>query len=539
MLNMRTSFLLATLGLAGIASAQIPIPSFGFTYIAAQTRGYWFQAPPTAGVVIGISVPNEAAQAFQAIEFFDLGTTPPAAFPTTVNGTQLYYSNNTPAGSTVTTAIQLIPGNYYGVLGCCTATVGDPNSYNSYAAAAGTFASTILGTPTTLTRFGTQSGISAGGNNACFSEPTGTISRVELTIVPSGGTPATNATLGQGCGGGTVASFYEHFTTTPSIDLSNTAFQMLSAGSGYVVIPSTAAFVPPSATATNLNLTDDSEATVTLSSAFSFPGGTTNSLVVCSNGHVTTASNGAAFDYTPTPAEFLGWANPTWAVWRDMIPNATGNVWFEEVGGTAYITWNGVIGYVGTTPGTVTSTFQLQFSLSTGSVTFVFQSMDTVSVSGWAGGEGWIVGYSGPGASVDPTGTDLSALTSITLTGTDGLPLALSGATRPVTGTNWNLSLSNVPASGTVGIDVFGLTDPGINDLAFIGAPGCGLRASLDATSAWIVAGSTHAYSLAIPNVASLIGFSVFTTSVVFENPPTNAFGAITANGIHGTIGDV
>jgi hypothetical protein len=538
MLNMRTSFLLATLGLAGIASAQIPIPSFGFTYIAAQTRGYWFQAPPVGGVVVGISVPNEGAQAFQAIEFIDLGTTPPPAFPTTVNGTQLYYSNNTTAGSTVATAIPLIPGNYYGVLGCCTATVGDPNSYNSYAAAAGTFASTILGTPTTLTRFGTQFGISAGGNNACWSEPGGTISRVDLTIAPASGTLATNTTLGQGCGG-SFSSFYEHFTTTPSIDLSNTSFQMLNTGGGYVVIPGVATYLAPSATAQNLNLTDDSEATVTLSSAFNYPGGSTTSLVVCSNGHITTASNGAAFDFTPTPAEFLGWANPTWAVWRDMIPNATGNVKFEEVGGVAYITWDGVIGYVGTAPGTVTSTFQLQFSLTNGSVGFAFQSMDTVSISTWAGGEGWIVGYSGPGANANPGNTDISALTSITLGTADVLPLALTGTTRPVTGTNWDLSLANVPANGFVGIDVFGLSDPGINDLFFIGAPGCGARSSLEATSAWIVSGASHTYSLAIPNVPSLVNFNLFTTSVVFQSPATNAFGAITANGIQGTVGDV
>ena len=362
--------------------------------------------------------------------------------------------------------------------------------------------------------------------------------RVNYCPVGSGTVIATNTTLGAGCGS-SYSSFYEHFLTTPSIDLSNTAFAMLNTGSGYVVLPSTAAFVPPSATATNLNLGDDAETAVSLSVPMPYPGGSTTALTVCSNGHIATASNGAAGNYTPTPGAFLGWTNPTWAVWRDFICNATGNVKFEEVGGTAYFTWDGVIGYVGTAPGTVTSTFQFQFDLANGNVTFVFQSMDTVSISGWTGGEGWVVGYSGIGASADPSGTNLSALTAITLGATDVLPLTLAGTTRPVTGASWDLSVSNIPAGGAVGVDVFGLTDPGIDDLFFLGAPGCGLRASLDVTNAWLVAGPAHTYSLPIPNNPVLLNFNLFTTSAVLPFPPTNALGVITANGINGKVGDL
>jgi hypothetical protein len=349
---------------------------------------------------------------------------------------------------------------------------------------------------------------------------------------------AANTTLGAGCGA-SYTSFYEHFLTTPSIDLSNRAFAMFNTGSGYIVLPSTAAFVPPSATATNLGLGDDTESPISLSAPLPYPGGSTTVLNVCSNGHVSTASNAAAGDYTPTPAEFLGWTNPTWAVWRDFICNATGNVKFEEVGGTAYITWDGVIGYVGTTPGTVTSTFQFQFELATGNVTFVFLSMDTVSISGYAGGEGWVVGYSAAGANANPGSTDLSALSALNLGGSDVLPLTLAASSRPLTGTNWDLSVSNVPAAGVIGIDVFGVTDPGINDLFFLGAPGCGLRASLDVTNAWFVAGATHTYSLSIPNNLALLNFNLFTTSAVLPVPAPNALGVITANGVNGKVGDL
>jgi hypothetical protein len=305
------------------------------------------------------------------------------------------------------------------------------------------------------------------------------------------------------------------------------------------VVPGPIPFVAPSATAVSLNLGDDTAAPVALSAPFPYPGGTTTSLEVCSNGHVAAASNGAAGDYTPTPLEFLNWTNPTWAVWRDFICNATGNVKFEEVAGVAYITWDNVIGYVGTAAGTTPSQFQLQFNLATGSVAFVFLSMDTVSVSGWTGGEGWVVGYSGPGISANPGSRDLSALTALSLPGADVLPLSLAATSRPVTGTTWNLAVGNIPATGLLGVDVFGLGDPGINDLFFLGAPGCGLRASLDVTSAWFVTGATHTYSLPIPSNPSLINLNLYTTSAVFQAPPVNALGAITANGIAGLIGNI
>ena len=356
--------------------------------------------------------------------------------------------------------------------------------------------------------------------------------------LPPNSVVGSNTTLGAGCVRA-PASLYEHFLTTPSIDLSNSSFQFLGTAGGFIVLPGTATWIAPSATAVNLGLGDDTETIVTLSAPFAAPNGPTTTLTVGSNGHIATASNGAAGDYTPTPGELLAWSNPTWAVWRDFICNATGNVLFEEVGGIACFTWNGVIGYVGTAPGTTTSTFQFQFELATGSVNLVFQSMDTVSISGWGGGEGWVVGYSSTGISIDPGSSDLSALTTVVLPPNDVLPVTLAGTTRPVLGASWNLVTSNIPAAGLIGIDVFGFSDPGINDLFFLGAPGCGLRASLDVTSTWLVSGPTHSYSLSIPSSASLLNLHVYTTSAVFLSPPTNALGAYTSNGIDGLIGNI
>jgi hypothetical protein len=176
----------------------------------------------------------------------------------------------------------------------------------------------------------------------------------------------------------------------------------------------------------------------------------------------------------------------------------------------------------------------MQFDTSSGAVHICWGAMG-------AQGNGYLVGYSPGGASANPGNRDLSATLPLTfqLENSDILPLSLAATSRPVTNTNWNLSVNNVPATGVIGVDVFGLSDPGLNDLFFLGAPGCGLRAALDVTNGWIVNGATHTYSLSIPNNPALVSFSLYTTSAVFQVPTVNALGAITSNGINGVVGNL
>ncbi|MFN7587641.1 MAG: hypothetical protein ACK5UQ_03925, partial [Planctomycetota bacterium] len=178
---------------------------------------------------------------------------------------------------------------------------------------------------------------------------------------------------------------------------------------------------------------------------------------------------------------------------------------------------------------------QLQFDTASGDVQFAFQAISTT-----VNGNAFLVGYSPGGASADPGSVDLSTalVGTINLPAADILPLTLAGATRPILGTNWSLTTSNVPASVVVGVDVFGFADPGINDLFFLGLPGCGLRSTLDVVGGWISTGATHGYSLPLPNNPAFVGTHLFTTSAALQ-PTANAFGAITANGIDGLLGDV
>jgi hypothetical protein len=357
--------------------------------------------------------------------------------------------------------------------------------------------------------------------------------------VSGSGTVATRTSFGAGCGT-KAASFYEHFLTTPSIDLSNTAFQMLNTGSGYVVLPSTTAFVPPSGTATNLNLGDDTTAVVNLSAPFPYPGGTTSLLEVCSNGFVSVAS-GNGTSYQPAPAGLLARPHASWNVWHDFICNATGNVFVEEVGGIVIITWNGVIGYVGQSAGTVTSTFQLQFHLASGNVDFVFGSMDTISVSTWTGGDGWLVGYSPNGVSRDPGSVDLSAVlpATIALGGADLNPLAMTSSNRPLAGTNITWDISNIPAGAPFGAILLGFTqfNPGI-DLTSIGMEGCSQYTDGSVSTIFLTGGNTSvSQPFSVPN---FVGVQFFAQSAIFA-PQANltSLGFTSSQGLALTIGNL
>ncbi|MCA8964043.1 MAG: hypothetical protein KDC48_04125 [Planctomycetes bacterium] len=358
----------------------------------------------------------------------------------------------------------------------------------------------------------------------------------QIAIFDTTGTLAALETVGTSCPQPGV--FYELFTGTGTGDLTGLTYRFNSASGTGCNASASGRFITN--LGTNLNLGDDTEATVTLSSALPYPGGSTSSLVVCSNGFISVAS-GNGTSYQPLGTALLARPHASWNVWRDFICNATGNVWFEEIGGVAYITWNGVIGYVGTTAGTVTSTFQLQFELATGHVDFVFGSMDTVSVSTWAGGEGYLVGFSPSGASLDPGSVDLSAVlpTSIVLPGNDIAPLALNASARPLVTTTINFDTTNIPAGTPFGAVLLGFTqfNPGI-DLTGIGMSGCRQYNEGAATLLFLPGGNTsNSLAFTVPNY---IGYQIEAQSVVYAPAAgLTQLGAIASNGLALFLGNL
>ena len=339
---------------------------------------------------------------------------------------------------------------------------------------------------------------------------------------------ASNTVLGAGCYS-RFTSFYEAFASAGSFDLANSALTLTPVSGGYSVAR-TGAWRPVGSVATPvaLALGDDDEVTVPFT-AGGFPGWT--AMTVCSNGFVSRAV-GNGLGLQPLAATML--AAPVDAFWsqHDYDPTAGGAIKVEQGAAVTVVTWDGVWDYGGTSPANANS-LQLQLH-GNGVVTFAWGAMS-------GSGNGHLVGYSPGGASNDPGSRDLSALGAGTfaLAAADELPLVLAATSRPRLGTSWSLTVGNVPVTAQLGVRVFGTGDPGLLDLSAIGAPGCGLRATLDLVDAWVITGSSHAYALAIPNAAALLSLHVFTTAAVFTSPPANAFGAITANGIDGRLGNL
>jgi hypothetical protein len=362
--------------------------------------------------------------------------------------------------------------------------------------------------------------------------------RINYCPVGAGTVFATNTSLGTGCYL-KPASFYEFWPAPPTgFDLSNTSFTLNPASGGYVVTTG-GSFIPVGTTSTPVTIAvgDDVETTVTLAAmgAFPTPTGPAASLVVCSNGFVSTAL-GNGVPWTPDVAGFLNAPQTAWRVWRDYANNLGGFVKFEESATVSVVTYENVRQYLGTGPAD-DSTFQLQFYPS-GAVTFAFGTMSTTNTSA----AGYLVGYSPGGNNVDPGNTDISvALSSgaIITAATDLLPLSMTAVNRPITGTNWNRTVGNIPAGSPFGMTIYGIADPNIPDLGFIGMPGCPLRSTLDLIDGpFLIGGPTANVSFPIPNNPAILNFHLFTQGVVFTIPPLNAFGAITSNGIDGKIGD-
>jgi hypothetical protein len=354
--------------------------------------------------------------------------------------------------------------------------------------------------------------------------------------VSGGGTVALRTSYGVGCYD-KKTSFYENFATSAAFDLASTSISMLPTGSGYLVLPGITSYVAPSGSATALVLGDDTETPVALTTPFPHSAGITSSLTVCSNGYVSIATgNGTGF--APVVATMLNAPQTGWWAWHDYNPSlaGSGQVKFEQVGSIAYITWDGVWDFGGTSAANA-STFQFQFDCTTGAVHIVFQAMSTL-------GNGRLVGYSPSGNSADPGNRDISATlpATFTLTSTDGSPLALAASARPLIGTTINMVTSNQTGQ-SIGINFLSVVQipaPGF-DLGIIGAPGC--PALLDVNQGignviGNVAGLSLSVPFAIPNNVVLLGFQVFSQSIWLD-PAANAFGMLTSNGVALTLGNI
>ena len=338
------------------------------------------------------------------------------------------------------------------------------------------------------------------------------------------GAPASTTPYGDGCYRLSKA-FYEDFPSNAT-DLSGTALQLIYAGGQYVGTAG-GTYVTPSASATQLTLSDDSQTTVNLNGTLNYPGGSTTSLVVCSNGFVSVAAgNGTGF--TPSASAWLASVQTRWGTWHDYNPSASGSgrVKFEQIGTIAYVTWDGVYSYGTSTP----NTWQLQLDVATGNVTYVWQTLG-------AAGNAWTVGLAGAAPNNDLGSMDITAALAGTFrVGVNAAPLTLS-ATLPQLGAIVTMTASDYPTGSFLGAQILSLVshEPGI-DLTSIGMPGCFRYIDLDAVTIVLPTGGTSTYVMSIPNNNAFQGLPIGSQTWAFA-PGINALGVVASNGVRLIVG--
>jgi len=250
--------------------------------------------------------------------------------------------------------------------------------------------------------------------------------------------------------------------------------------------------------------TDDGEVVVplTLGSVIS-PNGPISSLVVHTNGMVSTASNmafldafaGGGDDWAPNVQALLSAPNETWFSWHDFDLTTAGEIRFFEDATQAVITYVGVQNAFGAV--TDISTFQFVFSYLAPTVTMAWETVAPAFAGGALAysGNPWLVGYSPAGASVRPeVATNIAANGSSDLVATALVTnsLVLSSDPRPTFGSILNYNVGSFPlyANGTpygfpFGQLNFSVTNPSAPGfpLSFVGVgrPGCLLNYDLSA----------------------------------------------------------
>lgn len=407
------------------------------------------------------------------------------------------------------------------------------------------------------TRTGLSAPTTTGGSAQNFPWLTPTFSprtanlEINYTL---GGTPLVPATwdrVGRGCYA-FYQAFYENFGATTGLDLGTAggglynSMKLTAVGAQYFVGPGANTWYTPSPSATVFTGADDAEYPQALSQAFLYPvGGVLQSTTVfniSTNGCVSPgAANGT--DFTPTVAEFLN-NNPRWAHWCDFDSLSGGSMSYEENGGKAYVTYDGVfLSGIATSP----SQWQISFEFATGNVEFTWGAMSAL------GGGAWpvLIGWSPGGGVMNPGNYDLSAVAAnapvppgpITFSTfpLDNPPLALDASARPTLGSSFNLVTSAIPTGTPFGIQILSFVPqiPG-TELTFLGMAGCFQNLGLTGASIGLIfpAGATATFPFAIPNNPIYINTLLYAQSAT-ASPGFNPLGWISSNGVRLTVGNL
>ncbi len=341
--------------------------------------------------------------------------------------------------------------------------------------------------------------------------------------------PAANANYGSGCPN-VSATAYENFLAN-TIDLSNSSIRMTPTATGYAFTPGIG--VNYTHTVAGLALGDDQNATLALPVPFNYPGGTTSSLNICSNGFIWMQAN-TSTDFSPTTAEIFSGAARLMPMWCDGVPDGVANLAnvFAEVdaiNNKAYVSWLNIpiFGGVGGTMNT-----QCEIDLTSGAVEYRYGAIScgNVCIVGWTPGT--------PVSVVNAGSIDISATLAagFSTSSPEQRALTLASATPPVIGTTVTFTTNEVPATGlSFYLLSAGQYNPGL-DLGVLGAPGCQAYITLPEVFSSLQIGSpSGSSSFGIPADPFFIGQSFYSQAAAVD-PAANAFGFTTSNGVTSTM---
>ncbi|MFT4841197.1 MAG: serine protease AprX [Planctomycetota bacterium] len=324
--------------------------------------------------------------------------------------------------------------------------------------------------------------------------------------------------IGFGCDGSTcVDAIYEY----PTFSLANSSITFEHVGADYVLQPGQGTWIP--AAGQNLGMADNTEVVKNLAFTLAYPGGSTSSLRVCSNGWISSGFFTGTSNLVPDPDDFL--AQTMWApLWHDLNPGAGGSVWFDSTSQRAVVTWVAVPNFFNSGA----STFQAQF-WANGDVHFIYQN---ITVAG-----DYLTGFSRT-TSNDPGSSNLAAAAGsgvgVCTTLQPELRFDVSG--RPVLGTTFDLVTTEIPAGTYFGLAILSTTQLPAVSLTFLGLPGCQLYQTIDVSVLWAQVGNSGIVQWPLPNNPALAGFEAFCQSATLT-PGINAFGMAVSNGLKLVVG--
>lgn len=340
---------------------------------------------------------------------------------------------------------------------------------------------------------------------------------------------ATASPYGTGCYD-SIATAYEHFSTGAAFDLSQSTVRLDFDGQAFhaTALPGAPQFVVPTSPA--LPLTDDSlSAPIALPFTLPYPGGSTNQILVGSNGFVYLQPATDASAFYGNVSGLRNGAPRLAPMWADQDPGVGtggGSVHVETIGQAVFVTWWNVQEY---SHPALTSTFQLAL-FAGGDVEYRYL--------GCAASFPVLTGWSPGGGARDPGSSDASVWAGLVCR-PDSLPLLHDAQNRPVLGTTVVMHTSNVPTNSPLGATAIGFVqyNPGL-DLGYLGMPSCPQFTSAEVFVMAVPVAEQMWYSWSLPLDLSFLGVHIYTQGVALA-PGMNALGFITSNGLDLRLGDV